>query len=147
MKIKACCLGTPDAITLALSGTSFASEVLSKVVGEDLGVKNVLDRPAEYYLQMADIGPAPKEGVMGIEIRLTGASRDGRTPKQFHSALKSLVSISTSAVKQAMVDAEIRDRGCQVFCVIMLDGPVETSPNSGQYSCNLESSPEWVSAN
>ena len=65
MKIKAACIGTPPAVTEALSGTKFASEVLSKVIGAALGVTDVLHRPAEFYVQEADKGPAPMEGRMG----------------------------------------------------------------------------------
>lgn len=140
MKIKAACIGVPPLVVDALSGTEFASEVLQEVIGEALGVKNVLNRPAEYYVQFADVGPAPKQGMMGIEVRLTGVSRNGRKAKQFHDALIALERIVEKMVMKTL------DRGkkCQIFCVIMIDGDVETSPGSGNYSSNLESEPVWV---
>ncbi len=123
-----------------MSETRFASAVLANVIGLALGVKEVLDRPAEYYLQKADIGPSPKEGIMGVEVRLSGASRDGRTAKQFHDAIKYLFKI----VKDTVSDALEPGQKCQVFCVIMLDGEVETAPGSGKYSNNVESQADWV---
>ncbi|MBI2064295.1 MAG: hypothetical protein HYT66_01125 [Candidatus Yanofskybacteria bacterium] len=140
MKIKAACIGTPDEVVVALSSTTFASWVLSDVVEDVLGVKNVLERPAEYYVQMADVGPAPKEGMMGVEVRLTGASRDGRTAKQFHTAARILHHIVQRTVEQAL---DIGER-CQVYCVIMTDGEVETAPGSGKYSNNIEPDAVWV---
>jgi hypothetical protein len=140
VKIKAACVGTPQLVVQALSGTPFASMVLSAVIGRSLGVENVLERPAEYYVQDADVGPAPKAGVMGVEVRLTGASRSGRTPKQFHNALKELYRITREAVRQALSPGQ----KCQVFCVIMIDGEIETAAGSGVYSNNLEGPAEWV---
>lgn len=140
MKIKACCIGTPETVNAALSGTEFANKVLSIVIGGALGVENVLKRPAEYYVQNADVGPASREGMMGVEVRLTGASRDGRKAKQFHDALKDLVVIVKVAVGKALLPGQ----KCQVFCVIMLDGEIETQPGSGVYNSNLESIAEWV---
>lgn len=140
MKIKAACIGTPQDVADALSGSSFASEALSKVVGDALGVKDVLNRPAEYYVQTADVGPAPKEGVMGVEVRLTGASRNGRTPKQFYEAMALLVTIVNKVVAHALPG----HMKCQTYCVIMLDSEIETFPGSGSYSRNLESNAEWV---
>lgn len=140
MKIKAACIGVPPLVVEALSGTEFASAALQEVVGEALGVKNVLNRPAEYYVQFADVGPAPKRGMMGVEVRLTGVSRNGRKAKQFHDALRALECI----VERTVMKTLDRGKKCQIFCVIMIDGDVETSPGSGNYSNNLESKPIWV---
>lgn len=142
MKIKAACIGTPDKVRVALSGTAFAGETLSRVIGGALGVENVLERPAEYYVQNADSGPAPQEGFMGVEVRLSGATRDGRTAKQFHRAIAELDSIVSETVRAVLEQGQ----RCQVFCVIMLDGEIETAPGSGIYSSNLESRPGWVSS-
>lgn len=140
MKIKAACIGTPKEVVDAFSSNPFVSTVLLRVVEKELGVMNVLSRPAEYYVQKADTGPAPKEGVMGVEVRLSGVSRNGRTPKQFHNALSELVHIVKFTIEQ-IIDC---DDKCQIFCVIMIDGEVEVKPNSGVYSFNLESMPEQV---
>ncbi len=140
MKIKAACIGTPSGVVHALSSTRFAQAVLSQVVGEALGVTDVLNRPAEYYLQRADEGPAPKEGVMGVEVRLTGVSRSNRANKQFHTALKTLMEITKTSVAAALSKCS----RCQIFCVVMIDGDIETAPGSGLHASNLESAPEWV---
>jgi len=140
MKIKAACIGVPPSVVEALSGTEFASAALQDVIGEALGVGNVLNRPAEYYVQDADVGPAPKKSIMGIEVRLTGASRNGRTAKQFHDALRALQCIVEKTVMKTLE----RGSKCQIFCVVMLDGDIETSPGSGVYSNCLESKPMWV---
>ncbi len=135
MKIKAACVGTPDAVVRALSGKDFSRVVLLAVLGKVLGVSNVLNRPAEFYVQNADEGSSD---VMGVEVRLTGASRDGRTSEQFRLALAELVRVTKEAIKDALKP----DESCQVFGVIMVDGDVEISP--GKYGPNLESKPEWV---
>ena len=140
MKIKAACIGTPKSVLEALSGGEFASKVLSEVIGEVLGVKDVFTRPAEYYVQYADEGPSASDGVMGVEVRLTGVSRNGRTPKMFHSALEVLGFNVAYTVRKFLL---VRKR-CQIFCVIMLDGEVETTPGSGQYSSSLEGKAIWV---
>ncbi len=140
MKIKAACIGTPQGVAEALSGMAFAASVLHYVIGQNLGVTNVLDRPAEFYVQHADTGPAPKRGVMGVEVRLTGATRDGRTPKQFHEALSGLLTIVKETVEEALPTGQ----QCQVFCVIMIDGQIETAPKSGKYSNALESEAVFV---
>ena len=140
MKIKAACIGVPPLVVEALSGTEFASAALQEVVGEALGVKNVLNRPAEYYVQFADAGPAPKKDMMGVEVRLTGVSRNGRKAKQFHEALRALECI----VERTVMKTLDRGKKCQIFCIIMIDGDMETSPGSGNYSNNLESEPVWV---
>ncbi|MDD5318306.1 MAG: hypothetical protein PHF79_00585 [Candidatus Pacebacteria bacterium] len=140
MIIKAAIIGASPAIQEALSGEKFAARVLSAVVGQALGVENVLDRPAEYYVQHADTAPSPKHGSWGVEVRLSGASRQGRTAKQFHTALEVLHTIVKDVVSKAMYGTQ----RCQVFCVIMIDGDVETAPGSGIYSNNLESRAEWV---
>jgi hypothetical protein len=67
-------------------------------------------------------------------------SRNGRKAKQFHDALKDLVRIVRGTIEAVLQPGQ----NCQIFCVIMLDGEVETSPGSGHYSNNLESTPEWV---
>ena len=143
MKIKACCLGTDVKPRIAgiLSSTWFAQEVLTKVIGEALGVEDVLERPAEYYVQSADTGPAGKTGVMGVEVRLTGASRSGRTPKQFHAAILALDKV----VKAAVVQELQGDEKCQVFCMIMIDGQIETQKGTGDYGNQVESKAVWVS--
>ncbi|MFA6601484.1 MAG: hypothetical protein WCT02_01295 [Candidatus Paceibacterota bacterium] len=140
MKIKAACIGTPGMVAEALSSSEFAAEVLRAVVCDCLGVENVLQRPAEYYVQKADSGPSPKEGVMGVEVRLSGASRNGRTAKQFHTALKALLQTVSTTVRNALDSSQ----KCQVFVVIMLDGDIETAPGSGKYSSNLESEAVWI---
>ncbi len=140
MKAKAACIGATPAIVAALSGTPFAARVLTEVVGKALGVEGAMQRPAEYYVQHADTGAAPAEGVMGVEVRLSGVSRDGRSPKMFHEALKSLDAIVQTTVMEALLPGE----RCQVFVVIMLDEQIETSPGSRTYSNNLESTAAWV---
>ncbi|MEK7120695.1 MAG: hypothetical protein AAB840_01245 [Patescibacteria group bacterium] len=140
MKIKAACIGTPKEVAKSLSGSKFAEEVLSKVIGEALGVKYVLNRPAEYYVQKTDVGPSPQENMMGVEVRLTGVSRDGRTPRQFHQAMDTLIAIVNKTVSETL-PTHMR---CQTFCVIMIDGEIETSPGNGSFSSNLESEAYWV---
>ncbi len=140
MKIKACCLGCSAKLVGALSGREFAVNVLGKVVGTDLGVADVLNRPAEYYVQNADEGPSPLPGMMGIEVRLTGVSRAGRTPKQFHTAKKTLEKVVAETVLPNLEPGE----ECQVYCVIMIDGEIETVPNSGAYLNCLEGPAFWV---
>ena len=137
MKIKAAVIGGPDSIAAALSSRLFAQRVLQEVVGDALGVSAVLQRPAEYYVQNADQGPSPDPEVMGVEVRLTGASRNGRTPKQFHRALRTLEGIVESTVLEALC-AEGSGLRCQIFCVLMADDDIETRPGSGVYSSVIE---------
>ena len=140
MKIKAACIGTPEAVVEALSSSKFARKVLSQVVRDALGVQNPLLKPSQYYVQNADVGPAAEGGVMGVEVRLTGASRKGRTAEQFHAALNAL----DRAVGETVFDVLTPGQECEVFCVVMVDAEVEFPPRSGEYTNTLESAPRWV---
>ena len=139
MKIKAACIGTPQEVVDAFSSNPFAASALM-AVGEKLGIHDILSRPAEYYVQKADVGPAPRKGIMGVEVRISGVSRDGRTPKQFHDTLIEIVNIVRCTI-EGRIGSEDE---CQIFCVIMLDGAIEVSPSSGLYSVNVESKPTVV---
>lgn len=140
MKIKAACIGTPEVVVEALSSLEFAQDVLSQVVGVALGVQNPLLKPSQYYVQAADVGPACIEGMMGVEVRLTGASRKGRTAEQFSKALATLHTIVHDTVFRALAPSQ----RCEVFCVVMVDAQVEFPPGSGEYTNTLESMPVWV---
>ena len=141
MQGKAWCVGVSQAVGRALSGGGdFATSVLVLVVGNALGVEKPLERPAEYQIMHAEIGSTAKGSIAGVCVRLTGVSRNGRTTKQIHVALRELerITVETLAV---VLDA---DQGCQVQCVIGLDGEIETAPESGQYSAVIESEAVWV---
>jgi len=134
MKTKAAIIGGTDELRDAFSSSAFARIVIGAVIQDILGVKDALDRPAEYYVQKADQGPALVEGMSGVEIRITGISRNGRTPKQFHKALAKLEDITEGVVLGVGLDGA----RCQIFCVLILDGDVEVRPDSGVYSSVLE---------
>lgn len=138
MKAKAACIGTPKGLVDYLSSTEFAAKLLTTVVGNALGVHDVLDRPSEYYLQNADEGPSASEGKMGVEVRLTGVSRNNRNSKQFKDASVILQTITKSAVKKHIP----RGQRCQVFTVVMCDKEVEIA--SGTYTATIEHEAEWV---
>jgi len=145
MKIKpAVTKGIDSAVVVALDSPDFAGRVLEGVCHDCLGATNVLGRPAEYYVQELD-QTVRVGNDYGVEVRLTGVSRNGRTPKQFHEALKRLVELYRKQIYDALVSAVSTQR-VQLFVVIMIDGDVEVSPDSGQYSNALESDPVWISA-
>ena len=137
--------GIDKAVLGALRTPQFAEEIIRKVMGGCLGAENPLERPAEYYVQFPDLTIQVKDGFYGVEFRLTGATRNDRTPAQFHKALK----VEHEIVKTAVSDA-LKSLGAgvkvQMFVVIMLDGDIETKPGSGVYSNVIESDAEWVSA-
>ncbi len=140
MKIKACVIGGNFELHNFLSSSSFSLQVLTKVVQNVLKVENAVKRPAEYYLQNADVGPAPTEGMIGVEVRMTGISRDGRPASAFHQALRVLEQV----VSETVIFALSSGTRCQIFCVLMLDGEIESSPGSGMYTSVLEGKPFWV---
>jgi len=137
MKTKAVVIGGPESLREAFSSHDFARAVLESVVEGILDVPHVLQRPAEYYVQEADRAPAiSSTSIIGVEVRMTGISRNGRTAKQFHDALKKLEDIVENTVIATLPHATAPR--CQVFCALMLDGDVETAPGSGVYSSIIE---------
>lgn len=133
--------GIPNAVISAMASAEFAGKFLDEVVGEILGAKNPRERPAEYYVQKPDftIGCGP----CGVELRLTGVSRDGRKASQFHQALTRLHELARSALQEAVNTKGLQIK-VQFFVAIMLDSAIETAPGSGKYSNILESEAEWV---
>lgn len=73
MKLKAVISNTaPDTLFAAFSSKSFATQFLSGVVGDLLGAKSPILRPAEYYVQEPDRIVAVDDTTWGVELRLTG---------------------------------------------------------------------------
>ena len=130
--------GVPDEVVDDLGGDGFAMDFLAMVVGDCLGVEHATQRPAEFCVQEPD-RTVCVNGHFGVELRLTGVSRQGRSAKEFHDALKSLVDIAKEHIARNLKKGRV-----QLFCVIMLDGDVETSPGSGVYSNTLESEAIWI---
>ncbi len=137
MKIQACVIGGPAALKAAFSAPEFATSVLVLVVKDIFKVEDVFERPAEYHVEDAAHGPNPEPDLVGIELRVTGVSRNKRTPKQFHRALSTLEDLVEATACRVLANEGPRVR-CQVFCVLELDGEVETAPGSGEYSRALE---------
>ena len=129
--------GTDEKVIVALSSKKFATSFLTEVLDECLGVYNPLARPAEFYVQEPDYTISIGED--GIEFRLTGSGRDTRTPAQFHKALKATHALIKSTIREVLTSGRI-----QLFCVIMLDGAIETAPGSGKYSNVIEADAEWI---
>ena len=71
----------------AFSSRDFAFRIISRIVGSVFEVSDALDRPAAYYVQEALFAKSPKPGRTGVEVRMTGVSRNGRSVKVFHRAL------------------------------------------------------------
>lgn len=144
MKLKAAITdGAPEPVVAAMGSQVFANRFLNEVVAEILGVEDAAERPAEFYVQLPDRTVYTGIG-FGVELRLTGVSRNGRKVSQFHKALAKLHQIASDKIAKAL-----KGTACpqiQLFTVIMLDGDVETSPGSGVYSNVLEHPAEWVTA-
>lgn len=140
MKLKAAITdGTPQEVIDELSSKEFAHAFLVAVIGTVFKVDNPLDRPAEFYIQKPDI-TIQAHTTCGIEVRLTGVSRGTRPASVFHQALSAL----SVLVEQTVYESLPNGSGVQIFCVMMLDKEVETSPGSGVYSSVLESEPKMV---
>lgn len=141
MKLKAAITrGALPAIVEAFGSDEFADAFLDVVVGKAFGVPNPISRPAEYYVQRPDITNRAG-GFIGVEVRLTGVSRDGRTPKVFHDALVALDKLVGVTAAGALKGT---DSDVQIFVVMMLDKEIEVSPGSGIYSNVLEAPARWV---
>lgn len=133
----------PRELFATFGGAPFAREVLDSVIGDALGVENPTGSPGEYYVQHPDKTVTVEDDVWGIEVRLTGVSRGSRKAAQFHRAIDALEAICIEHAVAALADT--RDGGrAQVFCVIMLDGDIETAPGSGVYTNVIESKAVWV---
>lgn len=137
--------GAPEEIIQAMGSKRFARSFLRDIIGKTLGAENVLERPAEYYLQKPDLVTNANDEFYGIEFRLTGASRDGRTPAQFHKAIKDLHDLINTTVINALKLTK-SNQGIQTFVVIMLDADIETNPGSGVYSNVIESEAKWINS-
>ena len=145
MKLKAVITdGTPEPVVSAMSSKEFASSFLTEVVSETLGAEDAFQRPAEYYVQVPD-RTIFTGGGFGVELRLTGVSRNGRSAKQFHNALKRLHQIAEGVIYYALIRCT-PGTSVQLFTVLELDGEIETSPGSGEYSRFIEHPAEWVTA-
>jgi len=147
MKLKAVISNTaPKALFEAFKSPLFARKFLTEVVGEALGVENPLARPGEFYVQEPDpIVAIDDSGVWGIELRLTGVSRNGRKAAMFHNALKALNNLARRTIAELFVsEGDLSDAKVQLFSVLMLDGEIESAPGSGRYTNVLETPAEWV---
>ena len=100
-------------------------------------------RPAEFYVQEPD-RTVCVNGQIGVELRFTGVSRNGRKAAQFHKALNTLETLARQTISHVLTSGGSLMK-VQLFCVLMLDGDVETAPGSGQYSDVLETEAIWVS--
>ncbi len=145
MKVKAAISsGAPTSVVEALRSPEFVGMVLQRVVQSTLGATDAVNRPAEYYAQEPDF-TIPFGEVMGVELRLSGVSRNGRTGAQFHMAAALLVEIASETIAVALAEARSPAR-VQLFCVVMLDDQIETPRDSGLYSSMVEPPAVWVTA-
>lgn len=142
MKLKAVLVGSfPEQAYEHFGSPGFTADFMDRVLGDCFGVKDPRNRPAEYYVQKPDrANSLSGHGILGLEVRLTGVSRNGRPTKIFHDALRALESVSEKALEKVLPVGE----KAQIFCVIMLDGDVENPPGSGNYSSVLENSPKFI---
>jgi hypothetical protein len=137
--------GTPEPVVEAIGSQVFATRFLTEVATDILGAKAALSRPAEYYVQIPDRSIFTGKNA-GVELRLSGVSRNGRSAKQFHTALAKLHEIAKEMISNAL-SSDFNSGLCiQLFTVLMLDGDIETAPGSGEYSNVLEHPAELVEA-
>jgi len=105
-------------------------------------IKQTEKRPAEFCVQLptslVKIGNS-----IGVELRLTGVSRNGRKAKQFHNALETVHSFTKDMIQRFLTNHNDKTK-IQLFTTLELDGDVETPPGSGAYSNVLEHPAEWV---
>jgi hypothetical protein len=73
----------------------------------------------------------------GIEMRLTGVSRNGRTPEEILHAHSVLVTILEYHIAQALRKIGDDHITVQLFVVVMLDAEVHLG--NGEYGCVVES--------
>ena len=137
--------GIPKAVIDELNNQTFVCCFIEDIIKKQLGAKNPLERPAEYYVQEPDFIIQAVSCYYAVEFRLTGVTRNGRTPSQLHRALNAMHLLVKETIRIALVDSTSEER-IQMFCVLMLDGDIETRPGSGEYSTVLESDAEWISA-
>jgi hypothetical protein len=138
--------GAPEPVVAAMGSKFLAQRFLNEVVIDILAVEDARNRPAEFYVQFPDRSVFTEDG-FGVELRLTGVSRNGRKASQFHNALQQLHEIAMDAIAIALKKSETNpEMHIQLFTVLMLDGDIETSPGSGVYSSVLEHPAELVSA-
>ncbi len=115
-----------------LNSPEFEIALLTGVCDKIYGIKDVLERPAEFYVQKPDIRIREGEKVLGTEIRLTGVARNGRTVKQHHDALVETAKITS--------DFLARFGTRETFSVLMLDGEIPLLDDPTRYS----SVPEYL---
>ena len=146
MKLKAVVSSrAPEDLHEAFASQEFTALFMSQVLAECLGVENPHLRPAEFYVQRPDESVTIDDH-LGVELRLTGVSRDGRKAALFHQALKALELLARQTIIQVLRDQGDSETEIQLFVVIMLDGDIETTPGSGIYSSVLENKACWVKA-
>ncbi len=119
----------------------FYREFVTQVLGEILGVKDALSRPAAYYPQKPDEMDTVVDGMFGLVLQLTGVSRDGRTAKQFQDAYKLAAELVSHFVKSNIP----RGTRVQVMVQFALDGAAECNANSpGTYTAIPDWAEFWV---
>lgn len=133
----------PQALFDAFGGSEFADVFLTSVVGDILGAKQPWLCPAEYSVQMPDRSVGRDPEIWSVELRLTGVSRNGRKVSQFHDALDELLQNAIEVIEGVLGEVDGNPR-VQLFCVLMLDGDVETWLGSGAYSPVLERPAVWL---
>jgi len=127
--------GINNEVICALSSPKFAESFLTTVVGGCLGVDNPLERPSEYYVQEPDVIIQAKEGYYGVEFRLTGCTRNNRTPSQFHKALVAeheLIKEVISKTLTVMVEFRCLLSLCWMMRLKLVQDQVSTQMSSSQ---------------
>jgi hypothetical protein len=140
MKIKATI--TADAPPLLFS--AFASQAFARtafeIIGKHLHVEEIEARPAEFFVQVPDCSASMREGVWGVDLRLSNVSRGTREPKQFHKTVSELRNLGKTAIKAALP----RGARAQLFVTLMLDAAIPVAPGAEGYSNLVERGPVWV---
>ncbi len=142
MKGKAAISKGPVGERLAMSfGNEAFARGFLEILEKCLGAKNTANCPAEYYVQEPNM-TVSINGKTGVEFRLSGASRGGRTPQMFQAALKDLHHLCHMTIQKSLKENDFQTAQAQLFVAIMIDGDV--SDGKGGFSPILESKAEWV---
>lgn len=124
----------PEDLRRQLASPELAEYIREKVYAGSFDIEDAMSRPGEYAVMALSTAMSTSDTVIGLAVRVVDICCAGRSAKIFHAAADQLLSI----LKDLVNSLGIQGFAVNIAVTLVLDGPVETAPASGDYSPLIE---------